>query len=304
MNDGTPAAEDALDSELCLAKAAAQANEWALVLTSVGIRSRVSRVPRGFALQVHRDDARRAEAELRAYLAESAEVATSEADEPPLVEVTGSAPLRAALAVSLAMLGFYSVTGPGRASGIWFLQGSADTALIRSGELWRTVTALTLHADLMHLVGNLLFGTFFLAAVGRSLGPGVAFAFVVLAGAGGNLANAIVRSSAHISIGASTAVFGAVGVLSGLGITRRAKRRGRRRPVLIPIAAGLGLLAMFGVGGERVDAFAHLFGLLAGVVVGLGAGFAMPRPLGVWAQLGAAAASVAVLLRSWQLALG
>jgi membrane associated rhomboid family serine protease len=304
VSDGiTPPADDAVDPEFRLAATAEQANEWALVLSSVGIPSRVLHVPRGFALQVHRDDAGRAEAELRAYLVESAEVATAESEKTPLVEVTGAAPLNAALTVLLAMLGFYSVTGPGRSGVIWFSQGSADAALIRGGEIWRIVTALTLHADLMHLIANLLFGTFFLAAAGRSLGPGVAFALVILAGAGGNFANAMFRSSAHISIGASTAVFGAVGVLTGFVIVRRVQRGGRSRPVMVPLAAGLGLLAMFGTGGERVDVFAHLFGLLVGVVVGLGAGLAMPRPLGVWAQLGLAAAAVAALLGSWHLAL-
>ena len=298
-----PPGDAALDPEFRLAETAAQANEWALVLSSAGIPSSVVRVSHGFALQVHRGNLERAEAELLAYLAESHEAAMAEADKPPLVEVTGGVPLNAALFVSLAMLGFYGVTGPSRPGVIWFSEGSAHAALIRSGELWRTVTALTLHADLMHLIANLLFGVFFLAAVGRSLGPGVAFGLVILAGAGGNFVNAFLRSSAHISIGASTAVFGAVGVLSGFGIARRVQRGDRWRPIFVPFAAGLGVLAMIGTGEGRVDVFAHLFGLLVGVVVGLGAGLAMPRPLGGWAQLGFAAASVAALLGSWQLAL-
>jgi rhomboid protease GluP len=302
VSDGTmPPGDEALDLEFRLAETAAQANEWALVLFSAGIPSRVVRVPHGFALQVHRSNAERAEAELRAYLAENAEAA--KAEKPPRVEVTGAVPINAALIASLAMLGFYGVTGPSRPDVIWFSEGSAHGTLIRAGELWRTVTALTLHADLTHLIGNVLLGAFFLAAVGRSLGPGVALSVVILAGAGGNLLNAFLRSTAHISIGASTAVFGAVGVLSGFGIVRRAQRGDRWRVVLVPFAAGLGLLAMIGSGDGRVDVFAHLFGLLVGVVVGLGAGIAMPRPPGAWAQLGFAAASVAALLGSWKLAL-
>ena len=37
--------------------------------------------------------------------------------------------------------------------------------LVLAGELYRTVTALTLHADLPHVAGNALFGGFFLAAL-------------------------------------------------------------------------------------------------------------------------------------------
>lgn len=305
MSDGTLLpGDDARDLELRLAETAAQANEWALVLFSAGIPSGVVRAPSGFALKVRRRDVGRAEAEIQAYLAENAEAARAEAEKPPLVEVTGPGPVNASLVVSLAMLGFYGVTGPGRPDVPWFSEGSAHATLIRAGELWRTVTALTLHADFAHLIANILFGTFFLAALGRSLGPGVALGLVIVAGAGGNLLNAFLRSSAHISIGASTAVFGAVGVLSGFGIVRRVQRGDRWRLALVPFAAGLGLLAMIGSGGERVDVFAHLFGLLVGVVVGIGAGLAMPRPPGGWAQLGFAAASAAALLASWQLALG
>ncbi len=298
-----PPGDDALDPEFRLAETNAQANEWALVLFSAGIPSRVVRAPHGFALQVYRGHVERAEAELRAYLAENAEATRAEAERPPLVEVTGALPVYAALIVSLAMLGFYGVTGPSRPDLFWFSEGGAHATLIRAGEFWRTVTALTLHTDFTHLIGNVLFSALFLAAVGRSLGPGVALGLVILAGAGGNLVNALLRSSAHISIGASTAVFGAVGVLSGFGIVRRVQRGDRWRMVIVPFAAGLALLAMIGTGDGRVDVFAHLFGLLVGVVVGLGAGLAMPRPLGGWAQLGFAAASVAALLGSWQLAL-
>ena len=299
-----PPGDDALDPEFRLAETTAQANEWALVLFSAGIPSRVVRVSHGFALQVHRGNVERAEVELRAYLAENAEAAKAEAEKPPLVEVTGALPVNAALIVSLAMLGFYGVTGPSRPDVLWFSAGSAHATLIRAGELWRTVTALTLHSDFTHLIGNGLFGAFFLAAVGRSIGPGVALGLVILAGAGGNFVNAFLRSSAHVSIGASTAVFGAVGVLSGFGIVRRVQRGDRWRLVFVPFAAGLGLLAMIGTGDGRVDVFAHLFGLLVGVVVGLGAALAMPRPPGGWVQLGFAAASGAALLGSWQLALG
>jgi membrane associated rhomboid family serine protease len=298
-----PRGDDALDLEAGRAATAEQANERALVLFSAGIPSRVVRVPDGFVLQVHEGNVERAETELRAYLAEKAETARAKAEKPPLVEVTGAAPVNAALIVSLAMLAFYGVTGPSRPDVSWFSEGSAHATLIRAGELWRTVTALSLHTDFEHLIGNVLFGAFFLAAVGRSLGPGVALALVILAGAGGNLINAFLRSSDHISIGASTAVFGAVGVLSGFGIARRVRRGDRWRLVVVPFAAGLGLLAMIGSGGGRVDVFAHLFGLLAGVVLGLGAGLALPRPPGGWLQLAFAAASVAAVLASWQLAL-
>jgi membrane associated rhomboid family serine protease len=40
----------------------------------------------------------------------------------------------------------------------------------------------------------------------------------------------------------------------------------------------LALLAMLGTTGDRVDLWAHLFGLLVGAALGIPVGFALPRP--------------------------
>ncbi|MEN8159334.1 MAG: rhomboid family intramembrane serine protease, partial [Myxococcota bacterium] len=258
----------------------------------------------GFALRVASADVARAEAELAAYdedvAMRNAARARRRRSRPP--EVEGDAPLVTAVVVTLAMVAFYAWTGPGRASGAWFAQGSADAAAMRAGELWRAVTALCLHADLAHLFANALFGTFFLAALGRSLGPGLALALYVLSGTGGNVVNAFLRSTDHVSIGASTAVFGAVGLLSGLGVVRRVQRGDRGRLALLPLAAGLGILAMVGSGGGRVDAFAHLFGLVVGTGLGLGTAFTIARPPGALSQTASGAAAVLLLWACWQLA--
>ena len=173
----------------------------------------------------------------------------------------------------------------------WFERGSADAERILLGELWRTVTALTLHADIAHVLANALFGALFLSAVCGALGPGVGCALVLLSGAGGNLANALFQSSHHVSVGASTAVFGAVGLLSGLAVARRRRQRSLRRHAWVPIGAGLAILAMLGTTGTRVDLWAHLFGLLVGGALGIPVGFALPRPPGPLVQwiLGGAA---------------
>lgn len=279
----------------------ATAREWALVLSSQGIASRIVRGPHGYALQVHPDDTPRAEAVLRAYEEEN----LPRALRVPVVAPAwkGSAPQQSALAVGLCMAGFYAITGPRNPSVDWFVAGSADAARILSGEAWRCVTALSLHADLTHLIANSIFGVFFLAVVGRGLGPGLGLLLVLASGVLGNLLNAALRGEDHVSIGASTAVFGAVGLLCGSGVIWRRRDGQRWRRVLLPLAAGAGLLAMLGSGGGRVDVFAHLFGFLAGVVVGLLAAAAVSRPPGPLAQLVCAASAAGLLLGSWWLAL-
>ena len=68
----------------------------------------------------------------------------------------------------------------------WFDAGRVDGTLIRNGEWWRTITALTLHSGARHLVGNLVFGVFFGLFAGRLLGSGVAWLAIVVAAAVGN----------------------------------------------------------------------------------------------------------------------
>ncbi len=91
-------------------------------------------------------------------------------------------------------------------AGDWYVSGRVDGVLIRAGEWWRTITALTLHSGLQHLTGNLVFGIMFGLFAGRLLGSGVAWLTIVLAAATGNALNTLLLESAHRAIGASTAV--------------------------------------------------------------------------------------------------
>ena len=107
----------------------------------------------------------------------------------------------------------------------WLGAGRIDGILLRAGEWWRTMTALTLHADFRHLAGNLVFGCFFGLFAGRLLGSGVAWLTILLAGAAGNVLNTLLLESTHRSIGASTAVFAALGLLAGFVCVPEEKQR-------------------------------------------------------------------------------
>jgi hypothetical protein len=96
----------------------------------------------------------------------------------------------------------------------WFEAGKVDGVLIRAGEWWRPFTALTLHADAAHLFGNLVFGVLFGYAAGQLLGSGVAWFSILIAGALGNAVNTFIQAPEHTSVGASTAVFAALGIVS------------------------------------------------------------------------------------------
>lgn len=151
-------------------------------------------------------------------------------------------------------------------------RGVAVSDAIARGELWRCVTALTLHGDAAHIGANLAAGALFAAFLFPRLGVGLTWSAMVIAGAAGNWLNAIShRTEVHRSIGASTAVFGALGLLVACQLVAQfsAGRRPRLWEVVVPLGAGLALLAVLGVGDERVDFLAHFWGLLAGFAAGL-----------------------------------
>ena len=151
----------------------------------------------------------------------------------------------------------------------WYLSGKVDGALIRSGELWRVVTALTLHADLKHLVGNIVFGIFFGLFAGRLLGSGVAWLAILAAAATGNLVNTMLLTPLHAAVGASTAVFASLGLVAG-HVWRAKLMRQDRWPLRVgPIVGGLALLMYTGTGGPNTDIGAHLMGFICGFAAGM-----------------------------------
>lgn len=286
-------------SEIALrvAQTRARAEEWALVLTAEGMSPSVRPGSHGFILGVPPQEFKRATAVLVAYESENPEQPL-EKDEP-----LRSASLLVGIAVAGVLLAFFFVTIKTNPSAHWFERGSADAEQILLGEYWRAVTALTLHSNLPHILANAATGAFFLTAVSRMLGGGLGSALVLLAGVGGNLANAVFYRYLHVSLGASTAVFGAVGILCALAVARHHRKGVPWRRAWVPLGAGLALLAMLGTGGQRVDLWAHLFGLLAGGVLGIPVAVFLPRPPAPQFQWMLGGSALIVVIVSWILAL-
>lgn len=272
------------------------AEEWELVLLAQGLSPSLRRTADGFALSVPREELAGALASLSAYERENPHHRTAR------VEIMDSAHWLVGATVGLMLLLFYSITVQWLPALSWFARGSADAQRILQGELWRTVTALTLHADVAHVLSNGIALAVLLTAVSSLLGAGLGGALVLLAGAGGNFTNALVHGSPHISVGASTAVFGAVGLLAGLGVKRRRRNALSRWRDWLPVAAALALLGMLGSGGQRVDVWAHLFGLLVGGLQGLFVASVTKRPPGWRIQWPCGAAALTAILGCWMVA--
>lgn len=149
----------------------------------------------------------------------------------------------------------------------WLAAGSAQADRILAGDWWRIVTALTLHRDVAHLLGNLCIGGAFVFLLCRELGSGLSWSLILMAGSLGNLVNAWLQPGSHNSVGASTAVFGTVGILAALSSVRY--RHTLRQRWGLPVAAALALLVLLGTEGKNTDLGAHFFGFICGTSIGL-----------------------------------
>jgi rhomboid protease GluP len=268
----------------------------ALALASVGIGSRLVAHEGGIALFVIAADALRAEYELAEYARENRR--------PPAPALRSPADgVNAALAYSAVLVFTYVASGRKMFGLDWWAAGAAQAGLIAGGEWWRTLTALGLHADLGHLAGNIAAGSLFAVLLAQVLGPGLGWLSIVLAAGVGNAVNALLQPADHTAVGASTAVFAALGLLSALMWRRQATpwARGMRR--WLPLAAGATLLAYLGIGGERTDVGAHFAGFGVGVVLGAALHVIGRRlPQGQGAQYAFGVAALALFGFAWLVA--
>lgn len=157
----------------------------------------------------------------------------------------------------------------------WVERGaSSSIGLIGDGEWWRPFTALFLHGDAAHLIGNLLSGLFFGTLVARSIGPWRGWGLILACGTIGNILTSLLTwPEPFTSIGASTAVFGALGILTGFGFAAALRQRVRLpwARIAAPVLAGVILLGWLGGGqaGGNTDVLGHVFGFSTGLVTGL-----------------------------------
>jgi len=186
----------------------------------------------------------------------------------------------------------------------WLEAGSLDARVGGAGQWWRAVTALTLHLDQAHLLGNLLFGAVFGTLAGGAFGPGIAWSSILAAGAAADYLDMLISPSEHRAAGASTAVFAALGLLSGFSWRLRLSLRERFRYRWAPLFGGVFLLTMLGAGGERVDVLGHALGFAMGTVLGwIYARLGVPRTRRRSPQWVAGAAALGVVAAAWFLAL-
>ena len=273
--------------------------ERQLVLMAVGVEAVVSAAPGEYLLQVEAADAGYAMQHLLQYEAEN----RAPPPAPPAPRLYPYAWL-GCLLYGLVLIGVAWAL-----SGAWvrldaFDLGELDAARVQAGEWWRAWTALTLHLDGPHLAANLLAGTWFGYLAGRQMGPGTAWLLTVTGGAVANLLEGQFGPPEHRAVGASTAVFAALGAMAAYSWRERLRLPQSRARRWGPLVAGVILLGWTGSAGEGTDVVAHLGGFVVGAIFGATA--ALPRARALLArvpQLLSGALALTSLALAWACAL-
>ena len=182
----------------------------------------------------------------------------------------------ALLLVNLAMYIFLEMHGGSQSSPTLDRYGAKDDfAIIHQGQWWRLITPIFLHAGLLHLAVN----SFSLFAVGplfeRCVGSARFLYVYFFAGICGSVFS--VAASNDLAVGASGAIFGVFGAL-GVFFFRNRHLFGRTSRSLVGqvvVLSVVNLLIPNVVGG--IDGWAHLGGLLGGILAAVLVGPVLPR---------------------------
>jgi membrane associated rhomboid family serine protease len=277
----------------------AACDERAFVLTAVLIANEIVEVDGQFALCVGQREAAHAAHHLHHYDEER----QRPRPKPPPLNLHPNA-WRGALVYVLLLLGVAIAAGQHWFTAELFDVGVANSTAMRAGQWWRAWTALTLHWDLEHLLGNLGAGAVFGYFAAQQLGNGRAWLLITLGAGIANLIESTLVSDGYISAGASTAVFATVGLIAAHAWRQRRAfvLPGWRR--IAPLIGGVLLLAWLGTEGEHTDVLSHGLGFACGAALGA---LCVSRIGATWLeripQRWAAGVAVGMIALCWMLAL-
>lgn len=270
-----------------------QARTYSLVLASAGILHTMHAKGQHWCIDVAMRDRRQAIRTMSLYLIENTLADQEEVPSVPRWVHSSSAVFAAAL---LFVVQWAIVSDTHRDA--LFKALGADAHRILQGEIYRCVTALLLHSGWPHLLSNgiaiLVFGTFVVSIYGW----GVGWLLIVLSGAQGNLIAALWYQDHHLAVGASTAVFAAVGICASTSFWWRRNHPKHRIRAWIPLAAGLALVAWLGTA-PHSDIVAHMTRFVSGLLYATAYRLSGFRLYSENIQTLAAVMVVAIIIGSW-----
>ena len=278
--------------------------EWVAALSASGIPHQLHHDSEGWVLKL-------AEQHLEAAQLEIAEFEQVNQNWPPSVRPK-SLPVGvndkswSGLTGSVIILAFFVLLGAFDSERAIHLAAASHSVALVNGEWWRPITALCMHSGFSHVAGNAAFLALFALSICRLIGSGVGWFLILASGIIGNVIVAKLSTHLHVSVGASTSVFGALGILSMMQAVLAYQSELQWHSIFsrlwLPLMAGAGFLGLMGVS-ENADLAAHFYGFVIGLLLGLSATPLIQHPLPFWPQRLLQITCLATLLWAWRAAL-
>lgn len=150
----------------------------------------------------------------------------------------------------------------------WLFEHFAGVNLyIIEGEYWRLITPIFMHSGFSHVLFNSFSLVLFGPALEQILGKGKFIFVYVAAGVAANAATLLLEPLTYIHVGASGAIFGLFGFFAAI-ITFRKDMISYANSQLILTITIISVIMTFLQ--PNINVVAHLFGLLAGFLIGAG----------------------------------
>lgn len=147
--------------------------------------------------------------------------------------------------------------------------GANNFLLLKSGEVWRLLSYMFIHASLIHLLVN-MYSLYILGTQVETFVGKVKFLIIyILSGICGGLLSAFIGGQSVISVGASGAIFGLAGALLYFGYHYRTYLGNALRRQIIPVVV-MNLAIGFLV--EGIDNYCHIGGLIGGLFATMAVG--------------------------------
>lgn len=269
--------------------------DWSLVLASQNILAEIENNPdQGWGLLVSTSELARATDAIRLYQRENRRWPWQRALAKPEIVFDWAATLWVVLTcIAFELQRSYQ----------WFeALGVLDSVAVARGEWWRFFTAELLHADLLHLATNSVFGFILLGLAMGRFGTGLGLLAAFLAGTAGNLLSWLVYREPHMSLGASGVVMGALGLLAAQSAGELRRVRRGWKVALGGLAGGVMLFVLLGLN-PGTDVAAHFGGFIAGTLFGFGLVYFRQASRAPLANLLAGLVFVLLVIWPWMLAL-
>jgi rhomboid protease GluP len=280
-------------------------DERAFVLDAVGIDNEIELDGDAYAVRVEASTQALALHHLWQYEKERGAVRAPEPDIPLQPHAW-----RGSLVYALLLLAVPLAVAQGWLPLDLYSIGVMDPVQIGAGQLWRGWTALTLHWDATHLLGNLLAGMLLGYSAAQIWGNGRAWMLIALAGALANLLEGSLGGVPYVSAGASTAVFAALGLVAAWSWRTRRRYAHNWMRRLVPLVAGIAVLAMLGAGdsgpggNDDTNVLSHALGFVMGALAGMAvATERVAKWIGIIPPWAAAIFAVGQVVTAWIVAL-